>query len=776
MDGRALDHLVVLDRSETLSGQFCGRLFADYGARVLLEEPAAGSAVRRMAPFGGDGDSLTFRHLNTGKELVIGPQPGLQAAADVILLAPADDAAEFAARLPGAILVAITDFGDDGPLRDWIGGEMVHQALSGMMYNNGAGGREPLYGIGERTALVAGLAGYVGAMVAVFARGEDGQGQILRVDIAETAATTCFPYLVQHIYSGAVRRRDEPSSLAGQAECRDGWICLWIYAHRWDAVLGALDLMELRDDPRFARPDTRRRNWDELFRLIQHKLRDQSADEVVERLQKAQVIAAKAVRPSETGSSRHLAERGYWQEAAGARVLGAPWRLSATPRVPVRREPLPGAHLPLPAPRRAGSRALSAMPLAGLRVTELTTAWAGPMAGRVLAWFGAETYHVEGPNRVNTWRLHHEVPNPVNFPGGEVGERPFDRAFLFNSQNVNKGSLIVDIKSAEGLEIVTELALKSDVLICNFRPGTLARFGLDHATLAPRNPGLIVCEMPAFGRSGPMAGHAALGPIMEMATGMSALIGYPGGAPENTGPSYMDPVGGFNAAAAILTALVWRQRSGLGQDIEVPQVEAAMHLIGPQLLWALETGQDLPRHGNRRPDAVPHDAFPARGDDEWLAIACQDEAQWQALCTAIGRSDLAADPRFAGIEARRANEDALSVELSAWTRQQDKHAAATLLQAAGVAAAPVQTPADLAQSAYLRARGHFTELDHPVAGRHPYPNLPLHLGGSPGAALRAAPTFGQSNIQVLRDILGRADADCQTLRTSAGLTDVPAPR
>lgn len=775
MDARALDHLVVIDRSESLAGQYCTRLFADYGARVILDEPKGGSALRHRTPFSKSGGSLIFRHLNTGKESVERAGPNLLAAADVIAAAATDDPEALAARYPAAVIVSVTDFGRDGPLAGWIGGEIIMQALSGMMHNNGAAGREPLYGTGERAAMAAGLAAYVGAATALYARGVGGAGQVIRVDVAETAAAMCFPYVVQHLYNGTVRLRTDLAVPAGQVECRDGWICIWIYAHRWTAVLDVLDLKELQHDPRFADPTVRRQNWTELFALIQDKVRGQPAEAVVDRLQKAQVISAKSYPPSELGTNRHLTERGYWQTTGDHPILGAPWRLGVTPRVRPSAEPALDAHEALPPSRPAATRCLTDEALRGLCVVELTTAWAGPMAGRLLAHFGADSIHVESPNRVNSWRLHHEVPNPVNFPDRDPGGRPFDRAFLFNSQNVNKRSCIIDLKSPEGRSVLTRLAERSDVLLCNFRPGTLAKYGLDHAALSKRNRGIIVCEMPAFGSFGPMSGYAALGPTMEMSAGMSALIGYAGGAPETTGPSYMDPVGGFNAAAAVLTALIWRQRTGQGQAIELPQVEAAMHLIGPQILEALETGTQPARNGNRRPDVVPHDAFPTAGEDQWLAVAAYDEAQWQALCTAIGRPDLAGDPRFATLAARRASEDALSAEITAWSRERNKHEAAALLQTAGVPAAPVQTPEDLARSSYLRARGFFTELEHPDAGRHVYPGLPVHLSRTPGSPRKPAPTFGQDNEIVVRELLGMDAAAVERLKETAGMTDAPLP-
>jgi crotonobetainyl-CoA:carnitine CoA-transferase CaiB-like acyl-CoA transferase len=382
---------------------------------------------------------------------------------------------------------------------------------------------------------------------------------------------------------------------------------------------------------------------------------------------------------------------------------------------------------------------------------------------------------VESPNRVNSWRLNKEVPNPVNFPDGKPGERPFDRSFLFNSQNVNKLSCILNLKTEEGRQTLRRLVAVADVLICNFRPGTLEKLGLGYEDLVEIKPDIIVAELPAFGREGPMSGYAALGPTMEMATGMSAMMGYRGGQPENSGPSYLDPIGGFNAAAAILTALHHRQQTGQGQYIEMPQVEAAMHFIGADLLQAAETGVDPLPDGNRVAGMAPHDAFPARGEDQWVVIAAEDDGQWQVLCGAIGRPELAADPRFATLAARHRNEDALTAILSEWTRSRDKHEVARLLQDAGVAAAPVANAADLAASSYLAHRGFFTELEHPDAGRHRHPGLPIHLSRTPGSQRSPAPQFGGHNRHVLEQILALSPAEIARLAASDAMATVPFP-
>jgi crotonobetainyl-CoA:carnitine CoA-transferase CaiB-like acyl-CoA transferase len=789
----ALGDLTVVDFSDSVGGQYCGRLFADFGADVVLVEPQAGSPIRGKPPFSNRGDalSLSFWHLNTGKRSLSFDRrssegrvrlEGLLATADVAILPDDFDAGDVERLNPQCVTVSVSAFGKDGPLARWKGPEIVLQALSGMMNNNGEFGREPLYGVGDRASFAAGLGAYVGAMAALHVRRIAGFGQAVSVDAAETAAAMCFPYVLRHIYNGSIHSRRDYTIPAGQVQCRDGWVCIWIYNHRWHAVCAALDLPEVEHDQRFADPATRRQNWDALFAIIQDKVAGLVSEELVARLQAAQVIAAKAYRPSEQFGNSHLNSRGYWECADGRVILGPPFRLGLTPRKVRSGAPTlgeaNGEAAALPARQRAlpaTGGALPRRPLDGLRVIEITTAWAGPMAGRVLGFLGAESIHVESPNRVNSWRLNRERLNPINFPDGLPGDRPFDRSFLFNSQNVNKLSCILNLKTDEGRQTLRRLVAVADVLICNFRPGTLAKLGLGYSQLARIKPDIIVAELPAFGLCGPMSGYAALGPTMEMATGMSAMTGYRGGQPENTGPSYLDPIGGFNAAAAILTALHYRQRTGKGQFIEVPQVEAAMQLIGAELLLAAETGIDPAPDGNHVETAAPHDAFPARGEDQWVVIAAQEEAEWQALCRVIGRPELAGDRRFATLADRKTNEAALTAILSDWTRSWDKHEVAALLQNSGVAAAPVATAADLANSDYLAFRGFFTELEHPDAGRHRHPGLPIHLSRTPGDQRSAAPQFGGHNLHVLQDILALSPEEVGQIAASAAMTTVPLP-
>jgi crotonobetainyl-CoA:carnitine CoA-transferase CaiB-like acyl-CoA transferase len=783
MPDHALHGLRVVDASESIAGQYCSRLFADFGADVVLVEPPGGSAIRRRPPFSiHDQGSLTFLHLNSGKRSVVAaaqPPADLLASADVVILPPGGRPA-LPPLAAATVTVDVTPFGREGPRAGWKGPEIVIQALSGMMFNNGTERREPLFGCGDRSSYAAGLAGYIGALAALRARDAGGAGQHVDIAAAETAAAMCFPHAFQHIYSGTLRTRADRTNPCGQILCRDGWICIWIYNHRWVRFCETVGLQHLIRDERFADPVTRRQNWVDLFGIIQAHLGDEAAEALVDRLQRADVIAAKSYRLTELPSQRHLAERGYWERLPdGRRILGPTFRLSRTPR---RVRGGPPAIGQAPAMGSAGeARAVrpgasaAGGPLAGLRVMELTTAWAGPMAGRVLGFLGAECIHIESPNRVNSWRLNKERPNPENFPAGDPGARPYDRSFLFNSQNVNKLSCILDLKTEEGRAIARRLAAACDVVICNFRPGTLAKLGLDYESLRALRPDIIVAELPAFGLTGPLSNHAALGPTMEMAAGMSSLVGYRDGQPETTGPSYLDPIGGFNTAAAILTALHHRQRTGEGQHVEVPQVEAAMHLIGGEILAAAETGQDPVRDGNRVAHAAPHDAFPCAGDESWVVIAVRDDAEWAALCGVMGQPGLAADPRFASLSGRKRHEDEVSALVAAWTAGQDRHAVAERLQAVGVPAAAVQKPRDVAQDRHLSQRGFFHRLAHPDAGEHPHPGLPFRLSVTPGSQRRAAPAFGQHTEEVLGRIAGLSAQEIREAWAAKATASAPLP-
>jgi crotonobetainyl-CoA:carnitine CoA-transferase CaiB-like acyl-CoA transferase len=776
--GGALAGTRVLDLSDSVAGQYCARLLADYGADVHLVEGAAGSPVRRMAPLPpGAGESLIFLHLNTGKRAVLRDDlDSLARDADVAIVGNAADRDRLRAANPACVVAVVTGFGLDGPWREWAGSEIVYQALSGAMLNNGMAGRPPLYGCGHRVSYAAGVAACIGILAALHARSLTGAGDDVDISVAETAA--CMTTAASaYNYSGL----NDPMRGTGGSQvcCRGEWVTLWIYGHQWRDFCAALECEYLLDDPRFSGINERQANWVEFIAIMQTHLGDWPADEVVSRLQARRLITAKASSLVALHSDPHLQARGYWETVstpAGPRtVLGPPFRMSRTPHLVARPAPppaeKPGVGWSATTPQSASPPATlqPGGPLAGIRVLDMTTAWAGPMAGRILAYLGADVIHVEHATRVDLWRHHRQAFRSRLYPGGEGGARPYNRNVLFNSQNINKRSICLDIKAPRGLELARRLATRCDVVLANFTPGALDRSGLGYEQLRQLRPDIIVTEMPAYGSSGPKREAPAVGATMEMAAGMASLIGYAGGPPTTTGPNFLDPVGALNAAAATLIALAHRERTGEGQYVEVPQVEAAMHLIGEKLIHAALTGEDEPRNGNRSPSAAPHDVFPAEGSDEWVAIAVNDGAQWLALCGVAQLTDLAADPALTGLAGRIAAQEAIGERVAAWTRGRSKLEAASALQDAGVPAAPVMTARDVSTGAFYEARGMFTTLHHPEAGTHAYHGVPIHLARNPGGDRRAAPCLGQDTEEILAGLLNLTEEEIAEL-DRAGVT------
>ncbi len=745
---QAFGGLRVLDASLCVAGQYCARLFADYGAEVLLAGALPG------------GDSWTARHLNAGKSPIaidLDDDTALAEAAaraDIVIVGSARhrDVARDAA--PSAIVGTITGFGVDGPLADWRGSELIYQALSSAMPSNGAADQPPLYGCGHRASYAAGVAAYCGIVAAQLERWRSGVGQDVDVAIAEVAAAMTTG-AVAYGYSGQVTaRRTAGRSLI---ECGGQWVLLWCYPYQWPDFCTALDATDLQDDPRFAEHNTRAKNWGELIAILQDRHRNAPADQIVARLRAHRLITAKAQRLSSLADDPHLIARGFWRTEPDGNglAMAPPFRFRTHAKSAGR------PHEPVESPQ---------LPLCGVRILELTTAWAGPMAGRVLGFLGADVIHLEHASKPDLWRHHRQVYNTALYAGSDADGARHNRNALFNSQNINKRSLSLDLKAPAGRAAAGRIARQCDVILTNFTPGTIDRLGLGYAEISGDTPGIVVCEMPAYGLSGPDSGALAVGATMEMASGMASLIGYPGGPPVTTGPNYPDPIGGFNAAAAILTALAYRARSGVGAHVELPQIEAAMQFIGGEILEAIETGTDPRRDGNHVRTHAPHNVYPALGADEWIAISAPDADAWRALTEQI--AGLAAHPHFASPTERLARQPELDALIAAWTASRDKHETAALLQSVGIPAAPVLGPSELAVHPFFRHRSTFVTLAHPAAGLRDYQTMPIHLDRTPGCDRAAAPTLGQHTDDILAEF-GIPAAEREALRRDGITADIP---
>ncbi|WP_331773214.1 CoA transferase (plasmid) [Embleya sp. NBC_00888] len=395
------------------------------------------------------------------------------------------------------------------------------------------------------------------------------------------------------------------------------------------------------------------------------------------------------------------------------------------------------------------------LPLAGFLVLDLSMFWAGPFATKHLADLGAEVIKVEGPTRIDHVRT-------VSVPDRSVAE-PYNTSRYFNEYNRNKYGLAIDLQTDAGRRIVQDLAAMSDVVVENFRPGAIERLGLGYEQLRHANPRVIMVSLPAYSGLEPERRLPGYGPNVEQMSGISHLSGYIDGPPQKFGISYGDPVAGLGGAAAVLMALVARERTGVGRRIEVSQRNLLLTFIGDAIV-AHQFGAHVERQGNRSPVHAPQGVYPSQGADgtpaeqadSWVAVSVTTDEQWTRLAEAMGRPDLAADARLLDARARRATHDDLDREIAAWTRTMPAATVADKLQTVGVPASPVLTPDDLRDDPQLTARAFLRTVDHATMTPMKLTAPTWHFHGL-DVELRAAPGLGEHNRDILRGRLGLSD-------------------
>jgi crotonobetainyl-CoA:carnitine CoA-transferase CaiB-like acyl-CoA transferase len=339
-----------------------------------------------------------------------------------------------------------------------------------------------------------------------------------------------------------------------------------------------------------------------------------------------------------------------------------------------------------------------------------------------------------------------------------------NRSALFNQWAQGKKSCLLNFTKSAGLAVAKELIKKSDVVVDNFATGVMEHLGLGYDELKKIKPDIIVASISGFGHTGPQRHYMAYGPAIAPLTGLSSLTGYEGGAPQEVGISYGDPNAGINAAVAICAALAARQRTGHGQYIDISLWEAVAALVPEGWMDYTMNGTQPPRRGNRDPWMSPHNCFRCAGEDEWVAIACGTDEEWQALCQAIGQPQLATDIRFRTARDRKAHEDELERLLTGWTQPRDKWEVTRILQAAGVAAFPSMNSKDLVEDPHLNGRGFFARLPHPETGVHTHTGIPWLLTNSPNGVRAPAPLLGQDTDQVLGEVLGYSAQEIARLK------------
>ncbi len=756
----------------------------------------------------------------------------LLASADVLLDASSGevnkalglDRDALLAKFPKLITARMTPFGDTGPWKDFRGSDLVHLALGGVMSNCGydpdLSGKYDVPPIAPQFWQAYHIAGeqlVVGVLAALMHRVRTGEGQDVSCAVHEAVSKNTELDVMSWIMRRAPVNRqtcrhafEKTDRTPTICHTKDGRWYMTGMTQEESKLIPFLQnhkiAMELEVKPPEAGEKGRRvpgssansARGMQLIEAAQRLIRACTFENVPWReAQDAGLMWAPLRKPHESLDDEHWLKRGslgdveHPELGMTLRYPVSKWRSDKTRWIPGRRAPLLGedtasvlaaAATPRaePQPKKRNeppqlSTRNKPFALQNIRIFDFSWFLASAGGTRFLAALGAESFKVE-------WKAHPDTRLAAMAPvGGREARRTAtaplqgvtdpDMGGQFMNKNAGKRGLSLNIRDPRGLDIAKRLIQMSDVVAEGFSPGVLERAGLGYNVLKSLRPDIIYIQQSGMGAYGTYGRFRTVGPVAAAFTGASEMSGLPEPAmPAGWGYSYLDWIGAYSFASAILGALYHREQTGEGQWIDASQCESGLFLNGvPMLDWQVNH-RPFRRTGNRPAYQVmaPHGAYRCQGVDRWIAIACQSEEDWHRLVNVSGKSEWLRDPRFASLAGRIANQDALDAAITAWTQTQDAYVCMQRLQEGGVAAGVVQTAEDRVDNdRQLPALDWLTEITGTKIGTWPVPELPMKLSATPayvgGPIDRGAPCYGEDNVYILRDLLGFSDAEIAKL-------------
>ena len=395
---------------------------------------------------------------------------------------------------------------------------------------------------------------------------------------------------------------------------------------------------------------------------------------------------------------------------------------------------------------------MAELPLAGVRVLDYTQIMAGPFCGMLLADMGADVIKVEKPDGDDSRRMG---PPFIN---GESA--------AFMAINRNKRGIVLDLKVEGAREALQRMVAQADVVVQNFRRGTLERFGLGYDDVRESNPALIYCHITGFGATGPYRDRGGFDLVTQGMSGMMAATGHPDAPPVKVGVPITDLNAGFYGAYGILSAYIHRLKSGRGQFVDTSLLEGGIGYSVWESAMFFATGENTGPMGSAHRLSAPYQAF--RTSDGYLNIGAANQANWERLCRAVDRDDLLDDPRFATNPDRMANLKALAETLDETFSRNSTANWLDILERAAVPSGPIYTFSQIYDDPHVQARDMEVETDHPTAGRVRNIGIPVKLSETPGSIRRSAPTLGQHTDEILREF-GLAESEIGELRDGGAL-------
>ncbi len=775
----------ILQIGSGAAADYCGRLFADFGAEVVKLEPAGGDPLRKHPPVLDNGESGYFAWLNTNKKSVFdtpAARDGLLAGADVVLDArpPADIGGEhdmWRAKYPGIAVTSVSWFGETGPYRDFVGTDAICRSLAGLVALTGAIDGPPLIATEGQSTILAGLTAFIPTVAGLYGR-EAGARRFATSVHEASLGVSEYEWAVGWD-AGVSRTRPGVNRFGrnypvGIYPTKQGMIGVTVVTPgQWRAICEMMGLPDLAKQPHLSLNTDRLKNAAEIDAAFAPIWLTRTAEEWFERGLTFRLPLAVVPTMEELLRQKVHRERGAFVPVtiAGKTFEGpvAPQHLEKTPPKKGGTAQAAGegaAVWTIPAsPRPSGSAAAGTLPLAGMRIIDLTMGWAGPTGARHLCDLGAEVIKVEACQYPDWWR-------GTDLRASFIAEQKYEKIPWFQLMNRNKLDVTLDLTHPEGVALLKKLVAGADAVIENYSSEVLRKMKLDYSVLKDVRPGLAMVSMPAFGSFNAWSECRAYGSTLEQASGLPTISGDPRDPPTMNQTAYGDPIGGFNAAAALIVGLLHQKRTGEGQNIDLSQVECMLPLVAPAMIEQSATGLVSPRIGNRHAVHVPHGCFRCAGPDEWLTVAVTSDAAWSALAGLMGR------PELAGLDAaaRRAREDELENILSGWLATRDADETMAALQAKGIGAGVARRPFDLSNDPHLAARGFWHKVDRPFIGEHFQTSAAFREGPDPWPLRRHAPTLGQDNAAILGGRLGLSAADLDRLAAMDVIGTIPKPR
>jgi crotonobetainyl-CoA:carnitine CoA-transferase CaiB-like acyl-CoA transferase len=781
-----LEGVRVIDMAEG-KGEMCGRFLADLGADVIRVEPPGGAPSRALAPLHA-GLSLRFATYNMGKRGVVIDHTTPDGREQLLRLLDRADIWIESAR-PGAmserglavelvharnaklVVLSITDFGQTGPYRDWIATDWTLLAMGGVLSRSGLPGREPLMPPGDLALQVTAMQAAWAALVAYWNRLERGHGDHVDFSLYEATAQVVDPAMGvvgTAQVAGYEPTRDRPAPGPYPIfRCRDGHVRVVLLAPRqWHAMRAWLGEPEELQAPEFETIRGRALGSERLHAVFNQHFRDRSKYELTLEGQARGVPIAPVLEAADVLAADHYRIRG-----AIARTQLAPGIEADAPtgfaeidgqRVrPARRAPRLGEHnhevFTEPAGSlfgcSAGARPVG-RPFEGLRVLDFGVIVLGAEAGRLFADQGAEVIKIESRAFPDGARI-----SPVHFAIGHRGSK----------------SVGVNLRSPEGVDLVKRLVAKSDVVLANFKPGTLEKLGLGAQALRENNPGIVIASSSAVGATGPWSSWMGYGPLVRCASGLTSLWRYrddPDSFSDST-TIHPDHYAARVTAIGALAALIARRRSGRGAEIATSQAETIlMQISTPLVEEALRPGA-IEVTGNAGRHAAPCGVYPCAGDDEWCVVTVRDDDDWRRLRDALGNPQWASDADLATATGRVARRTEIDEHLTRWTRALPPREVTATLQAAGVPAGFMQRPDEFEDDPQLEARDFLRVLEQPGLEPRAVDNAPFRSQRIPAPAEIPAPEPGEHTREICTGLLGLMTDDVDRL-IACGVLEEPA--